>query len=41
MRQMTNSRESGNITLILDFPWQPFLVRAAAFVLIHGREPII
>ena len=41
MRQMTSTRVSGNITCMLDFPWQPFTVRAAADDLMHGRKPTI
>ena len=39
--QITSSHVSGNITFMLDFPWQPFSVRVAAFDLMHGREPTV
>ena len=39
MNQMTTSRESGNLTIVVDFPRQPFTVRAAALDLRDGRQP--
>ena len=41
MNQSTTSREPGNITLFLDFPRQPFTVRAAASDIMNGRQPTI